>query len=356
MFIANAERFGSGFEFGHRLNLNVFYPMMYATRFENPVAAAPLWPRVAELFSYLFLVRGRLACCDGYASHIVPWQAPVVRWRDIYFSTYDLTFLTLMLPAWAASFALLWRQRVRFSASLSEAAVMGFWSFLSAAPLVLLYLNYPVMSSRYMIDFAATFAVAIWVAFQLSCELIRVRFPARPALFSLPILLLGAWWAYQVATTRIFHHTGGGTVTMVNLPQTPQDSPPLIGMSSYTWPMDTDYGIPFNGYGWYRENGRTASLVVFFLSGAQRVEVELRPVDGEYIEQRDWDQIRVKIGLEDLRLERSRQTSEGRTLTFTRSSRIDDPSRIQIAFIALTNPNDSAGGSKFRLQRVRWRE
>ena len=41
LFLTNHLRFGSGLEFGHRLNVNVFLPMMYATRFENPVVTAP---------------------------------------------------------------------------------------------------------------------------------------------------------------------------------------------------------------------------------------------------------------------------------------------------------------------------
>ena len=283
LLLTNAQRFGSGLEFGHSLNANVFFPMMYATRFENPIPGAPLSARIAELFSYLFLVREHMACCDGYASRIIPWQASVVRWRDVYFSTYDLTFLTLLLPTWAASFVLCWRGRARSSAPLNEAALMGLWSFLCAAPLGLLYLNYPVMSSRYMMDFAAAFAVAVWVALQLSCQFFRSRFPTRTGLIWLPILLLSVWWAYQVATARIFPHTGGGAVTRLRAPEDSHHSKPTVDMSSYTWPMDTDYGIPFNGYGWDRENGRTASLVVFFFPGAQRVEVELRPVEGKRV-------------------------------------------------------------------------
>ena len=355
LLFTNAQRFGSGFEFGHTLNVNVFAPMMYATRFENPVLGAELSPRVAELFSYLFLVREHMACCDGYASGLVPLQAPVVRWRDVYFSTYDLTFLVMMIPAWATSFVLCWRGRKRCTGPLNEAALMGLWSFLSAIPLVLLYLNYPVMSSRYMMDFAPAFAVAVWVALQFSCQLIRSWFPTRPRIIWLPILLLSAWWAYQVSTTKIFPHTGGGTTALLMAPEDGHHKLPAE-KSSYTWPMNSDYDIPFNGYGWHRENGRTASLVVFFFPGAQRVEIDLRPVEGKRVEQSDWDQIQVKIGLENLRLESNRQTLQGRTLTFARSSRNTDLSRIEIAFVALTDAKHSARGSKFLLQRVRWRE
>lgn len=103
LFLTNHLRFGSGLEFGHRLNMNVFLPMMYATRFENAVAAAPLLPRIMELLSFLFLARTELHCCNGYLSSIVPAQMPVIRWRDIYFSTYDLTFAAAIATVWGAS-------------------------------------------------------------------------------------------------------------------------------------------------------------------------------------------------------------------------------------------------------------
>ena len=356
LFLTNLQRFGSGFEFGHELNVNVFSPMMYATRIENPVPASPLSARVIELFSYLFLVRENMHCCDGYASHIFPGQASVVRWRDIYFSTYDLTFLVLIVPAWGASFLLWWGYRAKRSRLMSEASVMGIWSFLSALPLFVLFLNYPVMSSRYMMDFAPSFAVAIWAALQLSCQLLRRSFPARLGLVALPILVLCAWWTYQVFTAEVFSDTSGGTVARVKLKKVAHELSPLNNMSSYTAPMYTDYNIPFNGYGWRRADGRTASLIVFFFPGAQRVELELRPIEGARVDEKDWDQIRVKIGLEELKRNPSLQTTENRSLTFTRSSKPVDPSRIEIAFIAMTSAEKSLSGSKFYLERVRWRD
>jgi hypothetical protein len=120
--------------------------------------------------------------------------------------------------------------------------------------------------------------------------------------------------------------------------------------------MHTDYGIPFNGYGCERADGRTASIVVLFLFGAPRVELELRLVEGLQVDQSDWDQIRVKIGPEELQQESSKETPEGRTLTFTRYSKLADPARIEIAFIAMTSSNKSSRRSKFKLQGVRWRD
>jgi hypothetical protein len=212
------------------------------------------------------------------------------------------------------------------------------------------------MSSRYMMDFAPSFAVAIWVALQLSCQRLRKTFPTRSGLVALPVLVLCAWWTYQVLTAEIFSSTPGGTVARVKLKKPVHEPSPLNNMSSYVAPMHTDYGIPFNGYGWQRPEGRTASIIVFFFPGAQRVELELSPIEGRRVDEKDWDQIRVKIGLGELKRERSLQTAESRILTFTRSSKTIDPSHIEIAFIAMTRAEKSLRGSKFYLRGVRWRD
>lgn len=355
LFLTNAIRFGSGFEFGHQLNVNVFYPMIYATRFANPVLDAPLSTRVTELFSYLFLVRDNLHCCDGYASGIFPGQAPVTRWRDIYFSTYDLTFLAFIVPAWAASLVIWWRRRAKPSEHIGEVALMGIWSLVSAAPLVVLYLNYPTMSSRYMMDFAPAFAVALWVSLHLLCQLARARYPQQPAIVIALLLTVSVWWVYQIVTTRIFPDTGGGAVAQINLGN-PPNSPLVIDTSAYARATKNDFGIPFNGYGWKHPNGRTASIVVLFLPGVERLELELTPVNKARVTQKDWDRVRVKVGLEELKLKSVAPSAEGRTLIFERDSPPPDPSRIEVAFIALPSAKESGRKSKFRLERVSWSE
>jgi hypothetical protein len=355
LFLTNAYRFGSGFEFGHQLNLNVHFAMMYATRFENPVLAASLSEKITELFSILFLVRDSLHCCDGYAPAILPGQAPVIRWRDVYFSTYDLTYLALIVAAWAASFRIVWLSRANASGPLAEAAIMGAWSFISAAPLFfLLYLNYPVLSSRYMMDFAPAFAVAIWALLQFAGDLVRTRSEARLTISSLLFLLLGSWWGYQVFTAKIFPDTGGGTVDRVAVAPSAHKVPSLIDIESYSKDTNIDrFRIPFNGYGWWRPAGRTSSIVVLFLPGTTRLELDLRPVEGMAVAQGDWDQIQVKIGLDQLALESTSEYADRRTLRFTRAPK-SQPSQVEVAFIRLTEPEASLGQSKFQLERVRW--
>ena len=220
-------------------------------------------------------------------------------------------------------------------------------------PCFLLYLNYPVMSSRYMIDFAPSFAAAIWVCLHLLFLHARTRYPAQVTIVIALLLTVSAWWLYQIVTTKIFPDTGGGTVARIQLKQTPGSSL-AIDTESYTRETEDDFGIPFNLYRWKRPTGRTASLVVLFLSGAERLELELTPVNMKRMTEKDWDSVRVKIGLEELKRKSGSTTPQGRTLVFERDSPSTGPSQIEIAFIALTDAKASGGRSKFRLQRVTW--
>jgi hypothetical protein len=360
LFLTNYLRFGSGLEFGHRLNVNVNVPMMYATRFDNPVAAGRLLPRITELFSYLFLARAEIHCCDGYLSGIVPGEAPVIRWRDIYFSTYDLSFLAMIMIAWLTSFLLWWRGPAMTFPARTEIATIGAWSFLAAAPLVILYLYYPVMSSRYMMDFAPAFAVAVWILIQLGGWLVRRAYLSGRVLRSPSYLTyvlgltFGGWWVYQVSTARIFAETGGGVVQAPLRRASVQASNLPLDLVEYSAGTDKiGSQIPLNGYGWDQSTGRTDAMVVLFLNDADGVELELGPLDGVPLDQDDWEQVRVKIGLQLLMLENSSESNGGRRLTFRRPSIRSDHQRIEVAFIALARPEDSLDASKFQLTHVR---
>ena len=72
------------------------------------------------------------------------------------------------------------------------------------------------------------------------------------------------------------------------------------------------------------------------------------------ITEKDWDGVRVKIGLEEMKRKSGSMTPQGRTLLFERDSPSTGPSQIEIAFIALTDAKASGGRSKFRLERVTW--
>jgi hypothetical protein len=70
LFATNYFRFGSGFEFGHRLNLQSnLVGSMYATRFDHPFQEECLTSAARELFGALFLVQ-TLNGFNWYATNI----------------------------------------------------------------------------------------------------------------------------------------------------------------------------------------------------------------------------------------------------------------------------------------------
>ena len=109
---------------------------------------------------------------------------------------------------------------------------------------------------------------------------------------------LGAWWCYQVFTAKIYAPTGGGVVKAPRIESSPQSSYSATDLVEYSVGKDIiESGIPFNCYGWDRRTGLTGAMVVLFLRSPVGVELELRGVEGVSLDQRDWDQVRVRIGL-----------------------------------------------------------
>jgi hypothetical protein len=89
----NLLRFGDGFEFGHRLNLQEgsLLGSIYATRFDYPFQAEPLWRAGRELLGALF-ASPKWNGSAWYATEIFAGQSPMVRWREFYFTTYDWSY------------------------------------------------------------------------------------------------------------------------------------------------------------------------------------------------------------------------------------------------------------------------
>jgi hypothetical protein len=266
---------------------------------------------------------------------------------------------------------------------------MGVWSFLSCVPLVVLYLYYPVMSSRYMMDFAPAFAVALWVLLQISARFVRARAVCVPSESeTAPSSLIGShslrrtdahfagkcadggsapyaisalcavfviWWVYQITTARIFPETGGGVAARPTGPAASRNAD-LSRLDTNAYFADTDfsgYGLPFNGYGWFADKKWISSLVVVFLRDADEVELELSPSEDVSLTQRDWSKVRIKVGLEWLTLKSSTPTAKGRRLLFSRPSNREH--RIEVAFISLAPAERILGPSKLQIDAVRWR-
>ena len=176
LYYTNLIRFGNGFEFGHRLNVQYLYGSLYATRFDDPYQDEPLLSAARELFGWLFLAK-EFNGGNFYQQHIFPGQSSTVRWRESYLTTYDLSYL-----AWLAAGVLaggvawwrLWRRRRGEGAVETErrtglVAVGGLalYGVVASSLLLAFYLRNPVISSRYLLDLMPSFAalmLAGWLA------------------------------------------------------------------------------------------------------------------------------------------------------------------------------------------------
>jgi len=155
LFLTNLKRFDDGFEFGHKLNLQIGEPMlgsMYSTRFDCPWQDEPLASAAKELFGMLFLP-AKFNNGNWYEENLFPGQSSTFRWRETYLRTYDLSILGLVLCSFTAG-AVVWPRRkpnppeesIDEPAPSSPADEMGYlalWSSLAAAPLVGFYLWAP---------------------------------------------------------------------------------------------------------------------------------------------------------------------------------------------------------------------
>lgn len=356
LFATNQLRFGSGFEFGHSLNLNGYDVMQFTTHIQNPLHQESFPALFKELFSFLFFTRGAPLSNQGFNAGLFPGQLTALRWRDLYYSSYDWTFLIVCVGVSCWMVWAFWeRKRNRTAHRDNGLGAAGAWSILSAIPLFLFYLHYPVLSPRYMLDFGPAIAAAMWT---FACGS-RLYLPNNWRSGLIVCTLVTLWWSYEVVSARILpvtRHPGS-----ISFRQMSSDMMPKLIIEkplpdSYAVGTDLgDYGIPFNGAGWNSTNGATKCMATFFIQDPQFLEMDIAPARGVHADESDWSQIRAKIGLQFLTLESMRATKEGETMLFQPPHGQNYRSGIQVAFIGFTGPQDlSTNDSKFRLLRISW--
>jgi hypothetical protein len=359
LFVTNLLRFGDGFEFGHRLNLQNDAPgSMYATRFGHPFQDEPLLSAGKELFGALFLARD-FNRSDYYQSHIFPGQSATTRWRKFYLSTFDMSYCVLVLVGWLVGLAV-WvagPRRERWSArndvaSRRESGYLALWSFLSAAQLSVFYLRSPVMSSRYMLDFAPAYTAAILVAYQGALALCHHRWCER-----LPFIALASWLVGEIGEGQcLLHRPITSTYDEVSWSvQAPSRSPYLPRFSPGIKDWSASRELPFDGSGWDRETGLVMPLVTLFVQDPQflQLEVELNEPANVFAKPED---IRAKIDLEFLERESIQATAKGWRLCFRGPRKVRYKAGLHIAFVAFVPKDHFADRiTPWRLERVQWR-
>jgi len=356
---SNTTRFGSPFEFGHALAVNGMSVMGYATRFENPYHAEPLISAAKELFALLFLTRS-LVRVDGYGSDLFMWQSPTFRWRELYFSTYDLTMFLMLAVVyiWLARRAYCRLVRKEGFNNINILEVVSLWSVVATAPLVLFYLRFPFISSRYLLDFGPAFSAASWVFFLLALNWFGQRWPGKKWMKLWVVVMFFGWWGYETMTIKSMQVSRPWTWKQVaDKMAIDKDRPqrkniPLVYTNGVAF---DEIGIRYNGMGWNPETGNTAACVVLFVENPDCLTLELAPADKTKISPSDYDRIQAKIGIEFLKRESIASTAEGATIKFYGPRRKQYQTGIQMASLAMMSPQElNRGDSKFRLLKVSW--
>jgi hypothetical protein len=360
LLITNWVRFDSAKEFGHQLNLNAIDQMRFASRFDHPYRLEPLGPAFRELFGGLFLARSDLNATDWYRADFFAGQSATLRWREFYFTTFDLSYLliagvTCILVAWS-----FWQKRNRAGLTGSEvdARVVTAWSLLAIMPLWLFYLWCPFIASRYLLDFAPGLAgLCLAGIFAFSELLQRSQNFGRVSRSAICCICL-FWLGSEIHTAEVVlgppqSHTLAEIVTwQAKTTEAPPELP-----NSYELGVDLGkYGITFNGIGWNPDTGEAAAAIAFFIRDPTLLEIEVAPANEIQLAPVEYSSIKAKIGLETLNLRSNVKSEFGRILVFDGPSSKVYQNGVQVAFLAFARTDElGMAKSKFLVRRISWR-
>jgi len=372
LYLTNLLRFGNGFEFGHRLNVQNLYGSMYATRFDHPYEDEPITSAARELFGLLFLPKRY--SWNQYETNQFVGQSPTVRWREVGMPTYDLTYLAVLLPVWAIglfAWARLWRPATGAPDTAGETrsllrgvcAVLGTYSLLGSTALAVFYLRNCVIATRYMLDFMPSFAAAFLVAWGLWMEGCR-RLKRLPAWLPPVVSVVGwaVWAGWQVS----FENGIYGTPNPLTREAALKALEDHLATRPVTLPQVGCYegaeaarrsGIPFNGAGWSAgQEGALMPCTILFVDQPRFLRLELRQNPNSPVPA-DPHGIRAKVGLEYLRLEHVERQGDLWIVTFAGPRQRRYQTGLQPVFLATVSKEHLAArdGLPWRLIRVCWR-
>ncbi len=359
---SNFQRFGNVFEFGHSLNLNPHASMRYISRFDNPYREERFHYAYFEIVHWLFYMdreEYRLRYDEGIVGVAEESNEEFFRFRGLNSFTFDITYSApiIVLLGWL-TFANIRRWKRKREYCASEVEILGLWCLLSVLPLLCFYLWFPVLYSRYLLDFAPAFSAGfvgvIWL-FKRSIGA-RIEFAMRC------VIVVGVlvWWGIQIDRIHAQGVSESSTIThdelgrLLNSEVSVYRKMPAV----YETSMEVhEYVNQFNGSGWNSRSGNTRASIALFVEEPEFLELTVAPVSGVELAPEDYEIIRAKVGLEFLELESMTPTEEGMVLRFSGPRRKRYQGGIQVVFVAfMTGDELHESWSRFRLLRVRWND
>lgn len=331
LFATNYLRFNSPLEFGHKLLLSGVPVIDYVHRFDNPVAHMPLVDAVRELFSDLFFT-------DINTPNFLLDERPsrglnVLRLREFYFRPYDFLTPLLLFLSWLI--VALWRcNKSNINSSLDKKTIHigGLWSFCSFIMLFCFYSRFPVLASRYFVDFGASIVIGIIALYLCIGNLIQCKFSRNATMLNLILCAAFLGWSlYSLTHAEINFHYGHRSeieklvaktaeVAQEELMRMRRTTGPLLPAEYNCRDKETKYGIPSNNEGWDMSASCTVNLVTtHFLDAPDCIALHVEPISGApgWMEKIYSDEeIEVKNGLEKMRRMSDVRTGFGKVITF----------------------------------------
>ncbi|MDX2092140.1 MAG: hypothetical protein SFX73_30020 [Kofleriaceae bacterium] len=350
LYLTNQARFGKGSEFGHRLNIHALPGNIYATRFSYPFERAGWGEATAELVGATFGRPEQFERKGFYLTDLHVGQSEKPRWREYYFTTFSWPYLPLIVAGMVLA-ALAWRKRGEARGDAVD-RWLGVWALIGLLPLFVFYLRAPAISSRYQLDMAPAFAAWLVIAWRAGSAWLTAR---GKGVLGFAVLL--ALWATAIATShkrgRIAadptdrEHARASTAKIASPVVVPRTMPTQYVQGDPMWIATKDHEAPLylNGIGWDVVTGRAPVAAHFFVEAPQFVEVVVEPADAE---------VRVAIGLEQLRLASTTKTDAGAVLRFELAHPLEG---LRVAFVAFGPDTEiDQAQSNTVLRSIRWRD
>lgn len=357
----NILRFGGFFEFGHSLNLETGVSWdtwnTYSLKFDYPFRREPFLSAARDELGTLFFNR-KLNGMDFYAPDAVWGQSATLRWHEMYFPTFNVLYLALLIGSiliWIAHFARHCVARGRSAQSPQLPEAMGSarlksafavcavpWAALSFLLLFGFYLWSPSVSSRYNVDFLPAVMVGIsalvWNAFELGY--FKAKWQARWC-----FAIAGVWIAIAIFVGRIQSGYYSYTVRLAEIqsaaavsPSSP-GTPPELRHYELSSP-DLSADIPFNRDGWNLGDGTVQPAVTLFASDPECVVLSVFKPDGTPITSGDIEPIQAKIGLEYLARDSVQLCSTNATIVFRGPRKSRYQRGLQVCFLGFIRPEE----------------
>lgn len=330
-FGMNYVRFGSPFEFGHKLGLTLNPLLHYIVKFDNPMNWIPFWKASFGMILNMFFLNPS----DYYNTGLLPLGWDTQRSMEVNTTPFYPVELLLILFSWVILLFLViryWRRKRRgndeASVHIPLVVPLGIiWSLFSFVPLFYFYSKWPVYSSRYMVDFAPAIIIAI-------ASLYFYLLARTPSLFP-RLLIAGALFSLAILSllfSQIFSIPRDPTVTTRALAERRMalskktDGPPLPA-EYRCGEAENSYKIPYNNHGWdTSESCKVSCASIHFFKNPQCIELNILSVgnssdsdSGEYSDK----EIEVRAGIEKMQRVSEKTiglTAKEKAITYCRDS------------------------------------